>query len=291
LGWELSICTIPEKLPLIAGLTDAYSVCLEDSLRLELVVSEAFTEDAVNLAIDPMPLGATASFSKNPAAPGDTVFMVLHEFSNSGNYLLELIASDGLTSGLIPFNLEVKDIPTPVTLQAPAADASLSTPNTTFSWSPSDNAIYRLEIATDPEFNNILTTTETASTFYTLELPEQEGAFFWRVIAVNDCGERISSIFSFIFTPSAVSDFRDGQQAKVYPNPFSNHLLLTFTQALKAPVQLRVMNVNGQVQFSGEIRAGSIRHELSLDRLSPGIYLLELKYLGQRHLQKLIKVL
>lgn len=288
-GWELSICTVPEELPLIAGLSDAYSVCLDDSVRLELIVSEDFSEEAVNLAVDPIPVGTTVSFSKNPAAPGDTVAIVLNEFSISGNYLLELSASDGSTSGLFPFDLEVIDLPSPVTLLAPAADASLSLPATTFSWTSAGNAIYRLEIAADPEFSTILLTAETEETTYTLDLPEQEEAFYWRITTINDCGEDISAVSSFSFKPSALSDFRDGRQAKVYPNPFSNRLFLTFTQVLEVPVQLRLMDVSGRVQFSDEIRTGNLRYEISLDQLSAGIYFLELNYRGQRHLQRLVK--
>lgn len=288
-NWSLNVCTFPEEIKLIDGLSDSYSICEADSLQLQLAISEDFNGEAVTLALDPPPSGSSVSFSKNPALPGDTVYLLLNDFSVPGNYLLELSASDGLMSGSFPFELEIIDGPSIVELEAPADAAIITTPNITFSWNASNATYYRLEIASDPEFMAQLQTVDVDSTIYSMELSEQEGTLFWRVVAVNDCGERNSTVSSFQFTTSAVSELPDGRQAKIYPNPFSDMVHLEFSQSLDMEVPIRLLDINGRIIFTDFIGRGHIQKHFFLDRLSAGIYLLEFHYQGQRYIQRLIK--
>lgn len=288
-SWSLNICTIPEEIPLIDGLSEIYAICKEDSLQLQLAVSESFTGESVSLSIDPLPPGASFSFSKNPALPGDTVSLLLDDFSIPGSYSLQLTATDGLSAGSFPFGLEISDNPAAVQPESPADGAILSVPNITFSWDISNAAYYRLELANDPEFTTALQTIELETTSYAMELPEQEGVFFWRVVAINDCGESKSAVSSFQFSTSAVSDLQDGRRARVYPNPFGDIIYLEFSQPLDAEVSVRLLDINGRVLRSDSISRGKIRKQFSPPALSAGIYLLEFEYKGKRFVHRLVK--
>jgi hypothetical protein len=288
-GWGLSLCTVPEVLPLISGINDNYTLCRNDSLQLELVVSEEFEGESVALTMEPPAPGSAVVFSGNPVSPGDTVTLLLNDLPPAGNYSLALNASDGFTENTFPFGLEVKDIPQGISLDSPSNDASLSDPNITFSWSPVNAASYRLELSSEPEFNNLLQAVDLTAAFYTLELPEQSGTYYWRVVVANECGEITSEVFSFRFSTSAVSVFPDGTQAKVYPNPFSRRVWLEFTQPLDAPLQLNILDTRGRRLFSDRLSPGQLRYQLQLEQLSPGIYLLELDYRGRRFVQRLLK--
>ncbi|PHN04226.1 proprotein convertase P-domain-containing protein [Flavilitoribacter nigricans] len=288
-GWQLDICTIPEPVPLISGVPESYVTCFADSLQLELVVSEAFSGQEVTLGLNSDLPDPAISFSKNPANPGDTINFLLRNFPASGSYDLELTASDGATTGSFPFSLEIRNIPSVAVLGSPLDGSSVSTTSTTFSWNANDANSYRLDIASDMTFTELVRSVEVASNFYTLELPEQDGIFFWRVIATNDCGESTSTVSSFMFSTSATSDLQDGRQVRIYPNPFGSTVFLEFSAAPEVRVPIRILDTSGRLLYSSEIQAGNLQKQLHLERLSPGVYLLELTYRGQRYLQRLIK--
>lgn len=289
IGWELNICTLPEEISLVSGLSNAYTACVDDSLQIELVISETFEGEEVVLSLDPAATGGSITFSKNPVAPGDTVTLLLSDLVLAGNFSLELKAVDGSNTNLFPFELAISKAPEPVILETPATASTLSEASTTFTWTASNTPAYRFEIAEDPDFVNIIHTAEVTTPFYTLEMQEQEGAFYWRVLASNSCGTSSSEVFSFIFSTSGVSWLEDGQQARVYPNPFKGLVQLEFDRPLEVTVPIRVLDLNGRILYTDSVDRGNRRKTLSLDHLPSGFYLLELRYKGQRYVERLIR--
>ena len=289
ISWSLNICTVPEVVPLLSGVNDAYTICREDTLGLTLVLSDAFTEEVVTLGWGEQPAGASATFSKNPAAPGDTVYLTVYDFSASGNFTPEITAMDGTDSNAFPFSLEVQDTPGVVVTETPSEGAGISTTDLAFSWTDVGATQYRLEIADDQAFSNILRMETVNSNAVTLELPSQNATFFWRVIAVNDCGESISNVSSFVLSTSATTRFPDGQEVQVFPNPFSDAFYLEFHQPLETDVNIRLLDINGRTLYTGFMARGSTRQQITPESISAGIYLLEFYYRGQRHYQRLLK--
>ncbi|MDD5571188.1 MAG: PKD domain-containing protein, partial [Bacteroidales bacterium] len=77
-----------------------------------------------------------------------------------------------------------------------------------FVWGKSKNAThYKIQVATDPAFSNIISFADTIGTEKTLNITEIGQLFFWRVKAYNICNDEIiSNTFKFtLFTPRLIS--------------------------------------------------------------------------------------
>lgn len=289
-GWQLNLCTVPETIPLLSKVSEAYLTCADTPLEIDVAISEAFNGESIQFAIEELPAGSTVTYSANPASPGDTVRITLSDLNLLGPQTLTLNATDGGTTTSLPLDIEVRSPPTIPSLLSPLDASELNEQEIVFDWNELPDVIsYQLEIATDVAFSNIIISEVVTASEYTLEMPEQEGAFFWRVIALNDCGEISSEISTFTFTTTGTSELENGQSVQVFPNPFSERVRVQFTRVLADPVQLRLIDVRGRLLFSDEMQAGEIDRLLPLEYLPSGVYLLELQYRGRRIVERLVK--
>ena len=77
----------------------------------------------------------------------------------------------------------------------------------------------------------------------------------------------------------------------LYPNPVSQMATLSFGSATASGYSLRVTNTLGQVVYSSEGKAseGANAIELNLEKLSSGLYIVQLVQDGQRQQLNMIK--
>ena len=77
----------------------------------------------------------------------------------------------------------------------------------------------------------------------------------------------------------------------LYPNPAVNSATLNFSSANESAYSLRVTNTLGQVVYSSEGKAieGANTIELNLEKLSSGLYIVQLVKDGTRKQVNLIK--
>ncbi|GJM08739.1 MAG: hypothetical protein DHS20C11_10150 [Lysobacteraceae bacterium] len=153
------------------------------------------------------PGGTSGSFSVNPlpATPGETVMTLTGGAAlASGEYGLEVSGdstSGPATNRTIPFTLGVSDTATAaVSLVAPANASTGQSIRPSFDWNPIAGALtYRLEVATDAGFTNIVASVETEDTEALSPISLDETTqYFWRVVGANYCGDgTFSSTFSF----------------------------------------------------------------------------------------------
>src|SRR5690606_34715722 len=89
--------------------------------------------------------------------------------------------------------------PTQVALTSPANGASGVSTGPTFSWQANATAdAYEIEIATDSGFSNIVATDIVEGTSYADATLLPDTTYFWRVRAVNPCGDGAWSVtFTF----------------------------------------------------------------------------------------------
>lgn len=289
-GWQLNICSAAESVPLLNKVSDAYFTCGAEPLEIEVAVNEAFGGPEVQLSIDELPTGSSVTYSKNPVSPGDTVRITLAGFSLSGPQDLVLHATDGKDIAVLPLEVEVRSIPEVATLLVPLDADDLNGQAISFNWSDvPDVSLYRLEIATDREFTNIIRSEEIGNSEYTLDMPEQEGELFWRITATNECGASTSEVASFTFTTTGTSEWEDDQSVQVFPNPFSDRLNLRFARALAQPVQLRLLDIQGRLLFTEVLPAGATDRVLPLAHLPSGVYIVQLQYEGKQLVERVIK--
>jgi hypothetical protein len=151
--------------------------------------------NGISLALESVPSGASAAFAPNPVtAPGTSTLTVGAEAGlAAGTYATTVRASAGTIAKTLDLALAVFDVaPSAPSNLAPADGATDVSPTPTLTWSAAADAYdYRLEIARDPAFADIVLSRETTDTAYTLSTGESldtSARYWWRVVAQNPCG-------------------------------------------------------------------------------------------------------
>ncbi|MEI6122896.1 MAG: PKD domain-containing protein [Bacteroidota bacterium] len=145
------------------------------------------------------------------ATPHSNVQNPLHTYAHGNDYTvtLSLQTQNGCHNSV--FHLvhvdSVATLPLVPTLIFPANNAMLSDTAITFSWSSALNsARYKLVIATDPIFSNIIENAYIDTTYFTKLLSSANQNYYWRVYAYNICNDSsiaLSNTFG-IFSPIAL---------------------------------------------------------------------------------------
>lgn len=161
----------------------------------------------VTLSGASLPAGTSLDFSANPVSglPSEvTATLTGGDGLASGDYAFTVQASpaDAGTPQQVSFQFSLSaDAPGAIALQAPA-DGADTTIRPTLDWDAASDALrYRVEIAEDAGFTQLVESAEVTDTSYVPQSPlaaTQE--FFWRVTALNNCGEGATSATSSFTT-------------------------------------------------------------------------------------------
>jgi len=195
------------------------SACVPDSRDVIVDVGSLLGySDPVTLSTNALPSGVTGSFDINPVTPGgsSTLALVLGSGAATGSYPAEVEANS--TSGVktAPLDLRLFDAdPAGPTLQAPN-DGAIDLPaEVSFSWAGVAQGLdYRLEVATDPGFGNVVADVATRDLSASVML-DTATAYFWRVTASNACGQEASAVFE-LRTAAEPGDCPFGQAADIH---------------------------------------------------------------------------
>jgi hypothetical protein len=161
----------------------------------------------ISLTLNALPTGAVAGpFSKNPILPGDTTYVkiALQGIAAGAKSFKINSQSDTIAHlSVLPFTIAPK-ITTASALIAPAAFQVNVIPSTVFSWNSISGAkSYQIQVALDTTFNNLTIDTVVigamASTFASKDLPQYK-KLFWRIKAMNECGEGPFSTIGVFYT-------------------------------------------------------------------------------------------
>ncbi|MGA8277240.1 MAG: choice-of-anchor J domain-containing protein, partial [Rhodanobacteraceae bacterium] len=194
----------------LTGTNLSQSVCAAPSANLDpvsiTVGSVSGFSDPVDMSFgDGLPTGFAGSYTVNPVTPPGTTEADLNVTGAvaPGPNMVTLRATAGATIRDLLLDVDVAtEIPPAPALQLPANGATNVSTQPTFVWGDSDQAgSYLIEIATDAAFANvILSQTVTGATTFqpTAALPTNT-QIYWRVSAINTCGNNgPSTVFSFI---------------------------------------------------------------------------------------------
>ncbi|NQY28504.1 MAG: proprotein convertase P-domain-containing protein [Flavobacteriaceae bacterium] len=146
-----------------------------------------------------LPAGATAVFSPTSMNAAGNFTLTLTGTIAAGNYPMTISAA-GTTTKTVDIVLSVQaGIPTVPTLTTPTNGATGQAMPTNLVWATSANAAtYTVETATDAGFTANTTSNSVSTTNYSATGLTQATQYFWRVKAVNGCGESTySSVFNF----------------------------------------------------------------------------------------------
>jgi subtilisin family serine protease len=184
---------------------DNLDVCVPDNAEYDLHVNQAdpsFT-DPVTLSTDGVPTGYAPSFSSNPVTPGSSSTLTLTGSlaATHGSYTIKVhgTAPTSTYTTNISLNLYTAT-PGDVTLISPSDDASDVSLQPTFTWQSAAQAgTYKLEIANDSQFIDIVSSVDTNFSSYkpTTRL-DQLSTYYWRVTPSNACASgNTSAVYSF----------------------------------------------------------------------------------------------
>ena len=160
--------------------------------QLDLTSLVGFDE-SVTLTIAGQPTAATVSFSQNNIVPTVTSTLTLSDLGNVDNGTYNIIVTAASTSVTLTETLTLivnNSAPSMVTLVAPANGMAGQT-GADLSWNAMASASgYMVEIATTPAFGNtIVETFTTDNNIYAPQNLMSLTVYFWRVRAINNCGE------------------------------------------------------------------------------------------------------
>ncbi len=177
------------------------TVCSPESGIYDVDISGGFN-GTVTLSTTGLPNVAAVVFSENPIhAPGPLTLTIGNTKDFSGAFNFQLIANAADGEKIFPIHLEVLDgAPGEIPLVMPEDALTQVSVNPVFSWSQDSNAeTYRLEIATDLTFRNLVERVRIDATSFQLANPlEEHTTYYWRVAGINLCGNGLfSDVFSF----------------------------------------------------------------------------------------------
>jgi hypothetical protein len=114
------------------------------------------------------------------------------------------------------------------------------------------------------------------------------------VKAGNACGTNATAkslAVTLVACRNAVEEMVAPDQMSLYPNPASQVATLKFSSATESAYSLRVINSLGQSVYSSEGQAseGNNAIELNLEKLSSGLYIVQMVKEGSRQQVSLIK--
>lgn len=161
----------------------------------------------VAVSIAGNPAGTTTALSNNPiAVPGNATLSVGNLAAGaSGNSVLAITAQAAGVTRTRYAQLQLAATPPAAPLpNLPADNAVNVARHPLLNWAAITGAAeYHIEIARDPEFNDVVYAASTEAATHTVasEL-DYATRYFWRITAINSCGESPSApTFSFTTTP------------------------------------------------------------------------------------------
>ena len=263
------------------------TTCIADEVEVALILGEGFG-DAPVATIESNTASNFNTFM--PAFNAETGRFTLRwpnfTFQEQGTHQLTITITGEGYSNSMSFLLIIKSTPDFTTLIEPLDDdAFFGGEITDFRWdNVADAASYRIEIATDDAFSDIVYSEIVQSTNLGLDLLALdfiEQQYFWRVTAINECGESVSGFFKFIFIITSTQDI-NGTILDIHPNPTNGPLTISLSGDLGGFIDIDAYTSNGQKLVSWHLPAIKGTQEIDLSNLPAGVYWLNITT-GQFH--------
>jgi hypothetical protein len=169
--------------------------------------ADAGFNSPVSFSVTGAPSGSSTSFSPNPATPANGTTLTIGSLGSAatGPATLSVQGSAGGATAtvLVPFHVG-SSVPGSASPAAPADGAAVNTSSVSLSWagSGSSAAGYRVEVATDFAFSNVVFDRVVRGATSVVAELDSRTQYFWRVTAQNGCGTaQPSATRSFITAP------------------------------------------------------------------------------------------
>ena len=185
-------------------------------------------DELVFLSAVGVPAGTVATFSANPmSVPGSNALNVGNlGVAAPGIYALTVTASGGGVTRARSAQMVLSGaVPSALDLLAPVSGSVNQSRQPLLSWTPSGQALrYRVEIASDANFTDIVYDVVSNTSSHSVGLPlEYASTYYWRVTAINACGETQSTSVAFFSTVPLPGECSvETQASMVYSTDFES---------------------------------------------------------------------
>jgi hypothetical protein len=208
-----------------------------------------------NLSISGNPIGTTATFSPSSISSTGVINLTIGntQAATSGFYEMTVTATSGANSKIVKLYLNILNSAfAPMVLVSPNNLAFAQPTSLDLTWSADIAATaYILEVATDEDFTNIITTQTLTTTSNTISGLNELSNYFWRVQARNTgCFGMISTPYRFTIGQKACTTFTSTN----IPITISGSGTPTINSTISIPVGSNViisdLNVTAQITHS-----------------------------------------
>jgi hypothetical protein len=192
-GADFRVDAAPEQQSVCAPADALFDVNIEQVMGFEVPVT---------LNLLDAPPNAGIHYDPNPVTPPDSSILTLNTSSvtQPGSYEMEVtgVYDELLRTDKVNLDLYT-GVPSPPSLGDPIDEAGTISVMPTFRWQPVEQAsYYRLEIAADEAFDDIVYTVDVTKASHTMpQWLEYGQEYYWRVRAGNACGLSDASTSSF----------------------------------------------------------------------------------------------
>lgn len=218
-------------------------------------------EGTISFSINsPLPAGLSAEFTQEAIEAGEstTLYIEYNDFNPGGNYIIEILATDGSTERVINLSIALIGFATSVDLASPTYEENDVNVQASFSWAHDPNAIfYDLEVSQDINFTiDVLRFENIPGNTFTLPVfLEQSAIYYWRVLPKNNCSTGTTAETGIFQTSNCITYFSED-----VPVIIPENLAVTVSSTLNVPgtsfgniTDLDVINVFGTHTWIGDL--------------------------------------
>lgn len=259
--------------------TPSVTACNTGTASYALLIGPGYDDDLTFSVTATGPGAVLPQLNFGSATPGETTTATVNNLLllAAGTYQITVTVSDGIDMANTTLTLIVQVAPGFPTLVAPADGATMVGPTPLLTWSTVSGATgYRVEIARDEIFTDIVVNVIVAANNYTPVQALEPNTYFWRVTALNNCGNATTAPFEFVVTPSSVQELA-GVQLRIDPNPTSGPVNILLQGPMPADWSVAVYHVNGMLLQQREISRSDVSAIVDLSAYPAGVYLLRLQ--------------
>lgn len=204
-SFKMPSCGDPNPGFTLSATNLSQEICVKGDLQPVTINASGYNEfnADIRLSYGQLADGISGSFSADTFKPGvaTNANIQVAEGTAIGDHRIEIKGlSDGARERTIVAKLKIMDKVSEVAPQSPANNAEQVSLQPTLSWSNDNRAAsYLIEIASDESFSNLVATAEvTGGNSYRPSQPlAQSTTYYWRVKALNSCGENGSEVAKF----------------------------------------------------------------------------------------------